>query len=166
MSACTHKTPNPQYCFHKRRLMTTPQRHRLPDGQFSSLYLSLALFQLVWRRLREVLLSFSSLARQIHPFLLSRHLCRFALNMKAQSAIIFAGRKRRSQFEHDHRRRADRAPQITASFTRGRRRAHLHICWGKLGSDRIDGEMIARMACASRPEGRPWTGRSRALVEP
>ena len=27
-----------------------------------------------------------------------------------------------SQFEHDHRRRADRAPQSTASFTRNRRR--------------------------------------------
>ena len=26
--------------------------------------------------------------------------------------------QRRSQFEHDHRRRADRVPQITASFTR------------------------------------------------
>ena len=35
--------------------------------------------------------------------------------------------QRRSQFEHYHRRRADQAPQITASFTRDRRRAHWHI---------------------------------------
>ena len=35
--------------------------------------------------------------------------------------------QRRSQFEHDHRRRADRAPENTASFTRDRRRAHWHI---------------------------------------
>jgi len=34
---------------------------------------------------------------------------------------------RRSQFEHAHRRRFDRAPQITASFTRDRQRAHRHI---------------------------------------
>ena len=36
----------------------------------------------------------------------------FSLNMKIKSAILFGDRQRRSQFEHDHRRRADRAPQI------------------------------------------------------
>ena len=35
--------------------------------------------------------------------------------------------QRRSQFEHDHRRKADRAPQITPSFTQDRRLAHWHI---------------------------------------
>ena len=82
--------------------------------------------QLVWRRLCEALLYYSSLAPQKYPSLLSR-LCltyvgdikkgRFALNVKIKSVIIFADRQRRSQFEHDHRRRADQAPQTTASFT-------------------------------------------------
>ena len=79
----------------------------------------LAKFQLVWRRWCEALLSSSSLARQKHPSLLSRPCLtyvgdikkgRFALNMKTTSDIIFADRQRRSQFEHDHRRRADRVP--------------------------------------------------------
>ena len=37
MSACTQKTPNLR-CFLKRRLTNTPRRHRLADGQLSSLY--------------------------------------------------------------------------------------------------------------------------------
>ena len=50
------------------------------------------------------------------------------MDMKIKSAkIIFADSQRRSQFEHDHRRRADRAPQITASLTRDRRRDQWHI---------------------------------------
>ena len=56
-----------------------------------------AKLQLVWRRLCEALRS-SSLTGLKHPSL-----------------------------QHDHRRRADRTPQITASFTRDRRRAHWHI---------------------------------------
>ena len=56
--------------------------------------------------------------------------------------------QRRSQFEHDHRRRADRAPQITASVTRDWRRTHWLIQWGKLGPYRIGAEMVARAACA------------------
>ena len=96
----------------------------------------LAKFQLVWRILCEALLS-SSLVRQKHPYLLSR-LCLVYVGdtetpvsgvssmvyvgdtnvvLKIKSAIVFADRQRRSQFEHDDRRRADRAPQITASFT-------------------------------------------------
>ena len=95
-----------------------------------------------------------------------RYRGRFALNMEIKSATTCADRQRYSQFEHDHRRRADRAPQITASFTRDRRRVHWHIWWGKLGSDRIGGEMVVRAACASRPKGSPWTGQSRELVKP
>ena len=36
--------------------------------------------------------------------------------MKIKSAILFADGQRRSQFEHGHRRRADRAQQVTASL--------------------------------------------------
>ena len=73
--------------------------------------------------------------------------------------------KRRSQFEHDHRRRADRAPQIAASFTRDRRRAHWHILWGELGPDGIGAQMVARAPCACRTEGSLSTGQGRAPVE-
>ena len=37
VSACTQKTPNLRCSFLKRRLMNTPQRHRLAGGQLSSL---------------------------------------------------------------------------------------------------------------------------------
>ena len=56
-----------------------------------------AKFQLVWNRLCEALLSFSSLAGLKHPSLLSRiclqcrrYKVRFSLNMKTKSSIIFA----------------------------------------------------------------------------
>ena len=73
--------------------------------------------------------------------------------------------RRRSQFEHNHRRKADRAPQITASFTRDRRRAHWHMRWGKLGRDGIGAEMVARAPSACNPEESLSTGHSRALVK-
>ena len=65
--------------------------------------------------------------------------------------------QQRSQFEHNHRRRADRAAQIMAinSFTRDGRRAHWQTSWGKLGPDRNGAEMVARAPCACRPEGKP-----------
>ena len=100
---------------------------------------------------------------------------RFALIMNIKSyrvyLVLYLGTqwmrsRRRSQFEHDHRQRADRTPQITASFTRDRRRAHWHIWWGKLGRDRNCAEMVARVPCACRPEGSLSTGQSRGLVKP
>ena len=36
--ACTQNTPNLRCCFLKRRLTNTTRRHRLADGQLSSLY--------------------------------------------------------------------------------------------------------------------------------
>ena len=95
----------------------------------------LAKFQLVWRRLCEALLSSSSLAGQKHPSLLSRLVWNvgaikvvfpwtWRLNRLLYLRTQWMRSQRRSQFEHDHRRRADRAPQITASFTRDRRQAH------------------------------------------
>ena len=55
---------------------------------------------------------------------------RFPVNMNIKSSIICADTAdalTRSQLEHDHRRRADRASQVTANFTRDRRRFHWHI---------------------------------------
>ena len=51
VSACFQKTPNLRGGFRKGRLTNTPRRHRLADGQLSSLYAPLPSFQLVWRRL-------------------------------------------------------------------------------------------------------------------
>ena len=44
VSACTQKAPNLRFCFLKRRLTNTPRRHRLADGQLSSLYAPLPSF--------------------------------------------------------------------------------------------------------------------------
>ena len=74
--------------------------------------------------------------------------------------------QKRSHFERDHRRRADRAPQVKASLTRDRRRAHWHIEWGKVGPDRNGAEIVARAPCACRPEGSLSAGHSHALVKP
>ena len=98
----------------------------------------LAKFQVVWRRLCEALLSSSSLAGQKHPSLLSRLVLkcrkykgRFPLIMNIKSSICghsgCAHSHVRSLNTTDHRRRADRAPQIRASFTRDRRRAQWHM---------------------------------------
>ena len=38
VSACANKNPNVRCWFLKRRLTNTPRRHRLADGQLSSLY--------------------------------------------------------------------------------------------------------------------------------
>ena len=38
VSACAQKTPNPRCYIIKRHLANTPRRHRLADGQLSSLY--------------------------------------------------------------------------------------------------------------------------------
>ena len=38
VSACSLKTPNPRGGFRKRRLTNTTRRHRLADGQLTSLY--------------------------------------------------------------------------------------------------------------------------------
>ena len=154
------------------RLVVSPPSLSPPDANAKPMVSShfpapLAKFQLVWHRLCEALLSSSSLAGQKYPSLLS-HLClkcrrykgRFALNMKISLLHLRTESmrsQRRLQFGHGHRRRADRAPQIPASFTRDRRRAHRHVQWGKLGPDQIGGEMVARAACTSRPEGSPWT---------
>ena len=69
-------------------------------------------------------------------------------------------------FEHDHRPRADRAPQITASVTRDKRQAHWHIKWGKLGPDRISAQTVTRAPCACRPEVSLSTGQIHAFVKP
>ena len=110
----------------------------LPDAtrpMTSSLHFTppIAKFQLARRRLCEALLS-SSLVRNTSFCCLVYEICRryegrFALNnvMKIKSVVTFADRQRRSQFEHDHGRRADRAPQITASFTRDTQRARWHM---------------------------------------
>ena len=115
----------------------TPRHHRQADGQLSPLYPPLAKFQLVWRRLCAASSAVFLLPRwsETPVSAASSSLkCRkyFAVNKNNKSSIIFAGTvwtrsQRRSQFEHDHRRTADRAPQITASFTRDKRRAHWHI---------------------------------------
>ena len=44
VSAYFQKTPNLRRCFRKRRLTNTPRRHRLADGQLSSLYAPLPSF--------------------------------------------------------------------------------------------------------------------------
>ena len=71
-SACTQKTPNLRCRFLERRLTNTPRRHRLADGQLSSLSRpscrwpalitlpTLAKFQLVWHRLCDIVLFRSS----------------------------------------------------------------------------------------------------------
>ena len=121
-------------------LPLTPRCHRQDDGQLSPIYPPSPNFSLFGAACVK-------LCRLIPPSLVrNARLCclvclkrrgyedRFALNMKTKSSIIFYSSRqwmrsqRRSQFEHDHRRRADRAPQITASHTRDRRRAHWHIC--------------------------------------
>ena len=94
---------------------------------------------------------------------------RFDVNMNINSPIIFSDTVDELiptfAVEHDHRRRSDRAPQTTASFTPDRRRAHWHTWWGKLGPNRNSAEMAARAPCACRPEGNLSTGRSHALVK-
>ena len=113
-----------------------------PSGRWPALTTlpTLAKFKLVWCRLCETLWS-CSLAGQKHP---SRLSC--LVGNVGNIKFVFAWTwifnrvlylrttqctrsQRRSQFEHDHRRRADRAPQVAASFTRD-------IAWGKLGPDR------------------------------
>ena len=118
-------------------LRSNPRRHRQVVDQLSPTY-PLAQLQLVWRRLCEALRSSSSLAGQKHPSLLSRLVWTvgniyfvfqwtWRLNGLLYLRTPWMPWQRRSQFEHDHRRRADREPQITASFTWDRRRAHWHI---------------------------------------
>ena len=53
-------------------LSPTPRRHGEADGQVPRPFPPFAKFQLVWRRLCEVVLLSSSLAGQTHPSLLSR----------------------------------------------------------------------------------------------
>ena len=74
--------------------------------------------------------------------------------------------QRRSQFEHDHRQRADLAPRIRSSFTRNRRRAHWQILWGKRRPERIGAQILTKAPCACRPEGSLSTGLSHSLVKP
>ena len=66
--------------------------------------------------------------------------------------------------ERDHRRRSDLVPQITASFTPDRRRAHWHT-WVKPGPNPNSTEMAARRPCSCRPDGSLSTGQSHALVK-
>ena len=57
-SACPQKTPNLRGGFRKRRLTNIPRRHRLADGQLSSLYAplpSLSSSPLWWCAIRLVL---------------------------------------------------------------------------------------------------------------
>ena len=44
VSTCPQKTPYLRGGFRKRRLMNTPRRHRLSNGQLSSLYVPLPSF--------------------------------------------------------------------------------------------------------------------------
>ena len=94
----------------------------------------LAKCQRVWRRLCEALRS-SSLAGLKRPPLLPRlvlnvRIMKFVLlgtwtlNGSRYLRTLWTRSKRRSQFEHGHRRRADRAPKITASLARDRQWAH------------------------------------------
>ena len=137
----------------------------------------LAKFQLFWRRLCEALLSFSTLAGQKHQSLLSRlwHVgdikvvlpWTWRLNRLLYLWTQWMRWQRRSQFEHDHRRRADRAPEIEASFTQDRRRAHWHIhivgdAWTGPNRRQNGRESGARILAG----GSPWTGQSHALVKP
>ena len=95
-------------------------------------------FQIVWRRLCENLLSSSSLAGQKHPSLLPGLVWNvwniklflpwtWILNRLLYLRTQWMRSQGRSQFEHDHRQRVDRAPQITGRFTWDRRRALWHI---------------------------------------
>ena len=73
--------------------------------------------------------------------------------------------QRRSQFDHDHRRRADRAQQIAAKLhARQAAGSLVHIvgeAW--TGPNRCP-KMVMRAPCACRPEGSLTTGQGRALV--
>ena len=59
-----------------------------------------------------------------------KHKVRFDVNMNIKWSITFSDTVDELilmfAVEHDQRRRSDRAPQITASFTPDRRRAHWH----------------------------------------
>ena len=136
-----------------------------------------AKFQLIYRPSSEALFSPPSLAGQKPLPLMSRlvwnvgvtkvvmpwsWLLNRSLYLRTQCMRL----SRRSHFEHNHLRRAEKAPLITARFTRNRRRTHRPILWGKLGPDRIGAEMFARAPCACRPEERPSTGQRRPLVKP
>ena len=95
---------------------------------------------------------------------------RFPMNINIESPIIFADTMdtrstRRPQVKHDHRRRADRAPQIAVSFTQNERRAHWHIQWGKLRPDRIGAEMVTSAPCPCKPEGSLSAEQTRPLVK-
>ena len=119
-------------------LHITPRCRRQADGQLSPLCSPSSSFSSLWCRLRETLLSSSSLDGQKHASLLSRLVWNVG-NIKfvlPWTCIVYRTSYLRtewmrwqwpSQFEHDHRRTADRAPQITASFTRDQRRAHWYI---------------------------------------
>ena len=100
--------------------------HFTPPRQVSALLASL-----VWS-------SAVFLAGQKHPSLLFRLCLTFVgdikvvlpstwrLNRPLYLRTEWIRWQRRSQLENDHRRRADRAPQITTSFTWDRRRAYWH----------------------------------------
>ena len=60
MSTCTQKAPNLR-CLLERRPTNTPRRHRLADGQLSSLYARSLSFSSFWRRLCDVVLFHSCL---------------------------------------------------------------------------------------------------------
>ena len=119
-------------------LLLTPWRHRQADGQLSPLYLpspNLGSFGAACMKLcclppsslvrntRLCCLIYVWNVRDIKIVLPWTWRLNHLLYLRTQWMRL----QRRSQLEHDHHRRADRARQITASFTRDRRRAHWHI---------------------------------------
>ena len=111
-----------------------PRLQRQADGQLSPLYPPSPSFSSFGAdrveicclpRWSETPVSAVSSMSDIHR----RYKARFALNMWRLNRPLYLRTQwmrwqRRSQFEHDHRPKIDRAPQITASFTRDRRQAH------------------------------------------
>ena len=119
-------------------LPLTPRRHRQVDGQLSPLYLPSPSFSSFGAaRVKLCCLPTLSLVRNTRLCCLVyiwniedtkvvlpwTWIFNRLLNLRTQWMCS----QRISRFELDHRRRVDRAPQITASFTRDRRRARWHI---------------------------------------
>ena len=139
----------------------TPRRHRQADGQLSLLYTHSPSFSSFGAAgVKLCCLPPPSLVRN------ARFCCLVNVWHVEDDKVVFPWTWRLNRLlyyrtageVHYHLRRADWAPQTTASFTRGRRRALWYIWWGKLGPDRIGAEVFARAACACRPERSSWTG--------
>ena len=108
----------------------TPRHHRQGDGQLSPRCTSLpSLTSFGAACVKLCGLPRPSLDRTtvaaVSSSLHRKYKVRFELNMNIKQSIIFSNTV--DAFTAKVERGADRAPQITASFTRDRRRAHSHI---------------------------------------